>query len=202
MEKVNLRKLELERTRQTILDVASELFMSKGFKNTATREIALKAGITQPNLYYHFKNKQELYMAVIQQLTETVRVELKPIVSSNDTIEVKLNQLVNVLIDKHPTNLFLMLNVMLDEMADEYQAKLYHIFETTYIDNIAAIFMETKGETALREDVSVAEATRFVLYNVSALLSIKKTYRRATDKDDIEHFIHFMLYGIANKRNV
>ena len=48
MEKPNKRKADLERTRQIILSVASELFMTKGFKNTSTREIALKANITQP----------------------------------------------------------------------------------------------------------------------------------------------------------
>ena len=67
MEKPNKRKADLERTRQIILSVASELFMTKGFKNTSTREIALKANITQPNLYHHFKNKKELYLAVIDR---------------------------------------------------------------------------------------------------------------------------------------
>ena len=47
MEKPNKRKADLERTRQIILSVASELFMTKGFKNTSTREIALKR--TLPN---------------------------------------------------------------------------------------------------------------------------------------------------------
>lgn len=197
MEKVNSRKVELERTRQTILDVASDLFMSKGFKNTATREIAVKAGITQPNLYYHFKNKQELYMAVIQRLTDSVQTKLKPIVDSAAPVEVKLDKLVNVLIDQHPTNLFLMLNDMLDTMADEYQVQLYEIFKTTYVDNIAAIFTEKQGDTVLKDTVQIADATRFVLYNVSALLSIEKTYQRTTDKADIKKFIQFMLYGIA-----
>ena len=43
MEKPNKRKADLERTRQIILSVASELFMTKGFKNTSTREIAFKS---------------------------------------------------------------------------------------------------------------------------------------------------------------
>lgn len=73
MEKTNKRKEDLARTHEAILSVASELFMAKGFKNTSTREIALQANITQPNLYHHFKNKKELYIAVISQLTERVQ---------------------------------------------------------------------------------------------------------------------------------
>ena len=89
MEKPNKRKADLERTRQIILSVASELFMTKGFKNTSTREIALKANITQPNLYHHFKNKKELYLAVIEELTSRVQEELVPIVSGNASVEEK-----------------------------------------------------------------------------------------------------------------
>jgi AcrR family transcriptional regulator len=87
MEKANKRKEDSARTHEAILSVASELFMKKGFKNTSTREIALKADITQPNLYHHFKNKKELYIAVIKQLTERVQKKLSPIVQSTDSIE-------------------------------------------------------------------------------------------------------------------
>lgn len=197
MEKVNMRKVELERTRQAILDVASDLFMEKGFKNTSTREIALQAKITQPNLYHHFKNKKELYIAVIQRLTDSVQIELAPIVASTASVEVKLKQLVNVLLDKHPTNLFLMLNDMFLEMGNEYRGELYQIFKKTYISNIAAIFEADNKDVLLQKGVSVDDATRFVLYNVSALLSIEKTYQRKTNSQDVDKFIHLMLYGIV-----
>ena len=45
-------------TKQIILHEAGELFMERGFQATSTREIAEKAEITQPNLYYHFKTKK------------------------------------------------------------------------------------------------------------------------------------------------
>ncbi|NRE12454.1 TetR/AcrR family transcriptional regulator, partial [Enterococcus faecalis] len=43
---------------------------------------------------------------------------------------------------------------------------------------------------------SVDDATRFILYNVSALLSIEKTYQRKTVDDDVKKFIQFMLHGV------
>ena len=187
MEKPNKRKADLERTRQIILSVASELFMTKGFKNTSTREIALKANITQPNLYHHFKNKKELYLAVIEELTSRVQEELVPIVSGNASVEEKLYQL---------TNLFLMLNDMFQEMGPYYNRTLYQIFKKTYINNIAAIFESEPETNCLQEGISVDDATRFILYNVSALLSIEKTYQRKTVDDDVKKFIQFMLHGV------
>jgi AcrR family transcriptional regulator len=185
MEKTNKRKEDLARTHEAILSVASELFMAKGFKNTSTREIALQANITQPNLYHHFKNKKELYIAVISQLTERVQKKLTPIVRSADSIEDKLHRLIKVLLEEHPANLFLMLNDMLQEMGTEYNKVLYGIFKQTYIDNISAIFEKNESSPVFQKNICAADATRFVLYNVSALLSVERTYRRKTEDKDI-----------------
>ena len=106
MVKKNSRKLDLEQTHRKILLVASELFMEKGFKNTSTREIAERCKITQPNLYHHFKNKKELYIAVIEQLTNNVQKDLAVIIDEPLPVDEKLCKMIHVLLEKHPTNLF------------------------------------------------------------------------------------------------
>ena len=53
---------------------------------------------------------------MIEELTSRVQEELVPIVSGNASVEEKLYQLIKVLLDEHPTNLFLMLNDMFQEM--------------------------------------------------------------------------------------
>ncbi len=198
MGKVNSRKLELEKTRQAILAVASELFMSKGFKHTSTREIAERVQITQPNLYYHFKNKQDLYLAVITQLTDNVRDDLTVIANSDLVLDQKLFKMIMLLIDKHPTNLFLMLNDMFVEMEPESHGQLYQIFKGTYSDNIAAVFKQKNNQKVLREGVTVEDAARFVLYNVSSMLSIQQTYQKTSRQEDIRLFVDFMLHGIIS----
>lgn len=199
MSKPNSRKIELEKTRSGILEVASDLFMEKGFKNTSTREIAEKCHITQPNLYHHFKNKKELYIAVIEELTNKVQIDLFEIINEPLDIEVKLTKMVNVLLEKHPTNLFLMLNDMFVEMADQTHANLYVMFKKTYVDSFMAVFQEPANAAKLRPGVSVADGARFVLYNVSAILSIQNTYQKTTKQKDIDSFIQMMLYGISNQ---
>jgi len=46
-----------EDTRQRILDVASELFVERGYDATSLREIAERLGVTKAALYYHFASK-------------------------------------------------------------------------------------------------------------------------------------------------
>ncbi len=55
-----------ENSRQKILDVAIQLFSKSGFSNVSIREIAAAAGIKSASLYYHFPNKQSIYLAVIE----------------------------------------------------------------------------------------------------------------------------------------
>jgi len=46
--------------REKILAKASQLFASKGYDAVSMRHVATEAGMTQANLYYHFKDKEDL----------------------------------------------------------------------------------------------------------------------------------------------
>ncbi len=53
--------------RDEILEVALKIFAKKGYENTTLDEIAKEVGITKPAIYYHFKNKNELYNFIFQE---------------------------------------------------------------------------------------------------------------------------------------
>lgn len=52
--------------RQRLLDAALQLFSSKGYAATSVRELVEAAGVTKPVLYYYFKNKEGLYLALME----------------------------------------------------------------------------------------------------------------------------------------
>jgi len=56
-----------EETRTKILDAAEQIFAERGFASTSTREIGRLAGMDKYAIYYHFKNKESLYRAVIER---------------------------------------------------------------------------------------------------------------------------------------
>jgi AcrR family transcriptional regulator len=55
-------------TRERILAAALDLFSERGFEGASTREIAGRAGVTQPLLNYHFRSKDELWRAAVDEL--------------------------------------------------------------------------------------------------------------------------------------
>lgn len=48
-----------------ILQTATRLFISSGYHGLAMREIAEAAGVSKAALYYHFKDKEALFMAIL-----------------------------------------------------------------------------------------------------------------------------------------
>lgn len=58
-------------TRQNILDAAFKCFFENGFRTTSLDMIAKEASVTRGAVYWHFKDKSELYREVVKNtLTE------------------------------------------------------------------------------------------------------------------------------------
>ena len=54
--------------RDRILDAALDLFSELSYDGATTREIAARAGVTQPLLHYHFSSKDELWCAAVDRI--------------------------------------------------------------------------------------------------------------------------------------
>jgi AcrR family transcriptional regulator len=69
-------KADAELTRIAILDEAVRLFAEKGVAETSLEEIARAANVTRGAVYWHFKNKMEIFDALherlYQPLSETI----------------------------------------------------------------------------------------------------------------------------------
>lgn len=60
-------KAEAEKTRQQLLNAALEIFYRNGVANTSLQAIAEEAGMTRGAVYWHFKNKEDLFDALFAQ---------------------------------------------------------------------------------------------------------------------------------------
>lgn len=62
--------------RSRILTEATRLFAARGYEGTSIQQVAEAAGITRPTLVYHFKSKEGLRQAVLEQLLSHWRDDL------------------------------------------------------------------------------------------------------------------------------
>ena len=58
--------------RAAIASSATQLFARRGFRGVTTKELANAAGVSEPVLYEHFKDKSELYSAIIDAKSQHV----------------------------------------------------------------------------------------------------------------------------------
>jgi AcrR family transcriptional regulator len=54
-------------TRAALLRIARRLFAERGYAGTATEEVVRRARVTRGALYYHFRDKRDLFAAVLDE---------------------------------------------------------------------------------------------------------------------------------------
>jgi TetR/AcrR family transcriptional regulator len=65
---IRVTRPSADATRERILAAALNLFSELSFDGATTRDIASRAGVTQPLLNYHFSSKDELWRAAVDGL--------------------------------------------------------------------------------------------------------------------------------------
>ena len=59
-------------TRERILDAALNIFSAKGFHDTKLDEIVAEASISKGSIYFHFPNKEKLFIALVDQFADLI----------------------------------------------------------------------------------------------------------------------------------
>ncbi len=87
-----------ERLGETILDVASELFLSEGYGVTSIEAIARRARISKRTFYSRFKDKPELFGAVVHRVVERLRPSGDAQLFDGGTLEEILTRIAEIIL--------------------------------------------------------------------------------------------------------
>ena len=84
----------MSKTRDNLIDIARQLFAHKGIENTTMNDIAQAAEKGRRTIYTYFKNKKDIYNAVIESESDKVIKKLSEIVSLSITPDQKLMEFI------------------------------------------------------------------------------------------------------------
>lgn len=89
--------MSISKTRERLIEVARELFATKGIEATTMNDIALQSGKGRRTLYTYFRSKEEIYFAVIEGELEYISEEMDKVVQ----MEVSPDKKIVLIIYKH-----------------------------------------------------------------------------------------------------
>ncbi|TQL66920.1 TetR family transcriptional regulator [Nocardioides albertanoniae] len=168
-----------------VLHAAAELFVTKGFAATSTREIAERVGIRQASLYYHFTGKDEILAELLQRSVRPAvdKVEEIEKLAATETDETALYAL--ALVDVHtlaeaPHNVG-----MLATLPDVTSSGAYDAFRSTRVElaeayGRLAARVATPGTSETPEPRHLGEMLMHLVEVVTSLRGIGATIDPAT----------------------
>ena len=77
-------------TKETILEVATRLFLTQNYQVVSMGEVAKVCGVTKATVYYYYSTKADLFTATMTQMMIRIRENMSQILSTNKTLEERL----------------------------------------------------------------------------------------------------------------
>src|SRR5687767_11553124 len=68
----NTKRAQREASLESLLEAALALFVSQGYRHTSVEEIAEAAGLTKGAIYFYFRSKESLLIALLERAEQAV----------------------------------------------------------------------------------------------------------------------------------
>ena len=178
---------------QPLLDTAAKLFARKGYKETTIRDIGSEIGMLPGSVYYHFKSKQELLLAVYEQAVSGIRDRLEnALLAESDPwkkLEIAVITHVEAILD-HNDYARVMIGVLPDKAPEIHQEL------TDMRDDYERLFAEIVDELPLKDNVDKRLLRLMLLGSLNATQSWYKE-DKYKPSDIAEHFVRYIKDSVS-----
>ncbi len=85
--KVNKHEQRTRETRELLLEAAKTIFVRDGYEGAELGEIAALAGRTKGAIYAHFKSKEDIFLALVEQDAQHHRIRMYKLLAKSPSAE-------------------------------------------------------------------------------------------------------------------
>lgn len=89
-KEINTSTPENTAVRDRLLSAALQLFSRRGYASTSVREIVESAGVSKPTLYYYFKNKEGIYLALMESSYKIFSERMQLLMGAEGSVRARL----------------------------------------------------------------------------------------------------------------
>ena len=180
--------VQTQDSRDEILKAAMQLFASRGFHETSMSEVAREAHVSKALIFWHFKTKEELFLAVLNKLLEPYYIDFAEEAQQLDE-RAQLQKLIEsylLFVRENASSLRFFLGRMIhdEEMPDAFISqfrKLYEGYESLIVDLIRRSQQKGYCASVCKPEV----AGRVIMSTLNGIL-IEVLLMRASEADFTE----------------
>ena len=196
---------EAGETRRLLLQAAQHLFSTYGYRAVSTKQIAEACGITQPALYKHFSDKQDLYVAMVLETLTPVKTALERIAQRSLSVHEHLRLVAVYLLTTTKQDMMMMGHDMRYELTPTAQESLQQAFSVSILVPLAAIFEEGIRQglfrSPLQGGMTAFTATVLFLNLLSSFVSqvpnAPTSETQMTVEQQAQLIVEFTLHGLS-----
>jgi TetR/AcrR family transcriptional regulator, fatty acid metabolism regulator protein len=152
------------RTRERIIEAATEVFARRGVHGTRVADIAERAGIAYGLVYHHFRNKEEILSAIFAERWAQYVAYLEELARTPAPFRERMRRLIHFWVEtyRHDNDL---MTVMINEITRSYEFLESHDITAVLVafDPIERIIVEGRANGEVRADLDARLATYVVL---------------------------------------
>lgn len=172
-----------ERTRERLLQSAFREVYRSGFQSAGIDTILASAGVTKGALYYHFKSKEALGYAIVEEvIAPDLRAKwLRPLLNGKDPIDTLIGIVQGESVRPEDVRGGCPLNNLAQEMSplDEGFRKRLAIVFHEWQKGVASALREGQIHGRVRRDVEPVETAGFLIAMVEGYVSLAKNAQDA-----------------------
>jgi AcrR family transcriptional regulator len=144
---------------EQILAAAKGLFIQYGYHGLAMRQIAEAVGVSKAALYYHFRDKEELFLAILETYLDELEALLERIAAEETTSRGRITAVVREILSQ-PAEERAVIRLFSQEMAQlsaPTRQAFHQVYHQKFLNRIETIFREGMERGELRQiDPSLA----------------------------------------------
>ena len=156
-------------TKDRILDAALNIFSSKGYHETRVDEIVEEAHVSKGSVYFHFPNKEKLFIALVDQFADLIERRAIEAISGESEGIGRVRAAIQAVLEtfgkyRRPSKLLLVQAVGLGKVFEEKRLEVTDHFANLiqkYLDEAVEV-----GDIAPVDTMIVAHAWMGAIYNV------------------------------------
>ncbi|MBL8689759.1 MAG: TetR family transcriptional regulator [Rhodospirillaceae bacterium] len=182
------RTQDAEGTRRNILDVATEEFAGKGYSGGRIDEIAARTNTSKRMIYYYFRDKEGLYLAVLEEAYRRIRTIENTLDLEHLEPEEALKALVGFTFDYQNENQDFIRLVMVENIHHGEHLKksrAIHDVNATVIDKIKGLYQRGVAAGVFRKGIDPIDIhmsiSALCFFNVSNRATFSLIFERDMD---------------------